>query len=567
MTINTIILKEVGIFTELFLGITLVYIILYGSFLAMINTHPILQSALLKLSFLIIFFCCILLANDKSAVLKVSACNNSIMSDYVTIASKIFIGIFCFLCLLLNQYYIINQKINQFEYIMLFLFSVLGFFFLCSANDLITSYLAIELQSLSFYVLAAFKRESTFSVDAGLKYFILGAFASSLFLLGSSLIYAYTGTLNFFDLKDLFFSTISCENATTFDYLVLESQPLVTSFFYDNNFETALVFFEHLVCTNSCYFIDVFNMDSYQQWFVNNIQHFLEYYIVLETNILKLAVLLLLISLFFKLALAPFHLWAPDVYEGSLLSSTLFFAVMPKLGLFLLLTRLMYSAFYGFFESFKHFIIIIAVMSVAVGSVAGLEQRKIKNLLAYSSISHMGYSLLAYGSGTLEGIQFLFCYLFIYMCSSTVIWAIFLLTRLKTKFFKKQNKDLTDFMLLVKSNKMLAIYLTIAMLSVAGVPPMVGFIVKFGVFLVSIGVYAYNAACISIVLSVVSTFYYIRIIKTLFFEQKRTGLLYYPIPDERVIIVVVLLYFLLFFFINPNLLFLITYKISLILLF
>ena len=111
-------------------------------------------------------------------------------------------SIFCFLMI---QRYVTIQKINYFEYSILILFALLGIFFICSANDLITAYLSIELQSLSFYIMAAMKKDSTFSVDAGLKYFILGAFSSSLFLFGSSILYGVSGTVNFDDLKNLFF--------------------------------------------------------------------------------------------------------------------------------------------------------------------------------------------------------------------------------------------------------------------------------------------------------------------------------------------------------------------------
>jgi NADH-quinone oxidoreductase subunit N len=103
------------------------------------------------------------------------------------------------------QRYLTVQKINYFEYSVLILFALLGIFFICSSNDLITAYLAIELQSLSFYIMAALKKDSAFSVDAGLKYFILGAFSSSLFLFGSSILYGVSGTTNFEDLKNLFF--------------------------------------------------------------------------------------------------------------------------------------------------------------------------------------------------------------------------------------------------------------------------------------------------------------------------------------------------------------------------
>lgn len=153
------------------------------------------------------------------------------------------------------QYYIITQKINYFEYSILILFSLLGIFFLCSSNDLITAYLSIELQSLSFYILATMKKDSSFSVDGGLKYFILGAFASSLFLFGSSLLYGVTGTTNLEDLKNLFFGM-----STEFNMV-----------------------FEIENCT-----------------FTENI--------FLNGNLVQVALVFIFGSLLFKLAIAPFHL-------------------------------------------------------------------------------------------------------------------------------------------------------------------------------------------------------------------------------------------------------------------
>jgi len=457
---------------------------------------------------------CFLLVNDSLEALDSSIFNNTVVTDYLGYSSKLLLGISCIFCLLIIQQYVLDQKQNNFEYILLFLFAILGIFLLCSSNDLITAYLAIELQSLAFYVLAAFKKNSTFSADAGLKYFILGAFSSSLFLFGSSIIYGVTGTTNFEDFKDLFFGI----------------SPGHTSLVSGLNEGNVPIYFEA----------------------------------PFDTSLLNFALVFILASLFFKLALAPFHLWSPDVYEGSLSSSTFFFAVVPKLGIFVLMLRIFYYSFYCFIDNWRYYVVIIAILSIVIGSFVGLEQRKLKSLLADSSISHMGYSLLAFTTGTFEGIQMLLCYLIIYMCSGLCIWSIFLLTRLKLGYVQKQNKDLTDFVLLSKSNKTLAIFLTTVLLSVAGFPPMIGFLVKIGVFLASIESSMYFIALISILCSVISTFYYIRIVKILFFEKVLVGKLYYPIKTQRAVIVTLLFYLLLFLFINPTLLYLFSQKISLV---
>ncbi len=523
MTIETLIFKEIGLLPELFLGISLIYLVLHGTFLSVSKKYPLIQSSNLYLSILILLMVCFLLYNDNLEVLDHSIFNNSVANDYLSYASKFMLGISCIICLMMIQQYTIDQKINHFEYILIFLFAILGILLLCSSNDLITAYLAIELQSLAFYVLAAFKKDSTFSVDAGLKYFILGAFSSSLLLFGFSIVYGVTGTTNFEDFKDLFFSVYP---GNTFDYVK----------------DSAL--------------LNVTNPMDYQ----DNLYFSTSF----DASLLNFALVFILVSLFFKLALAPFHLWSPDVYEGSLSSSTFFFAVIPKLGIFVLLLRIFYYSFYGFIDSWRYYVVIVAILSIIIGSFVGLEQRKLKSLLAYSSISHMGYSLIAFSTGTFEGIQMLLSYLIIYMCSGLCIWSIFLLTRLKNNTEKKQNKDLTDLVLLSKSNKMLAIFLATVLLSIAGFPPMIGFLVKIGVFLASIEASMYFVALISILCSVVSTFYYIRLVKILFFEKVLVGKLYYPIAVQRSVVVVFLFYLFLFLFINPSLLYLFSQKISLI---
>ena len=196
-------------------------------------------------------------------------------------------------CLLMVQRFIAIQKINYFEYSVLILLALLNAFFICSSNDLITAYLSIELQSLSLYVMASTKKDSSFSIDAGLKYFILGAFSSSLFLFGSSILYGISGTINFEDLKNLFF---------------------LTNIEYDS----------------------IQRLDNHT--FVKNI--------FLDGSLVQFALVFIFVSFLFKLIVVPFHLWSPDVYEESSSSSTFFFAVVPKLAVFVLLIRIFYLSFF-----------------------------------------------------------------------------------------------------------------------------------------------------------------------------------------------------------------------------
>ncbi len=625
MNIETLLFKEISIFPELFLGISLVYLVLHGSFVSMRNSHPLIQTSMVYLGVLVLFLSLLLLINDKLYVLELGIFNNSLSNDYMSFSSKLVIGLLSLICLLMVQSYLVAQRLNQFEYVLFFLFSVLGLFVLCSSNDLITAYLAIELQTLAFYVLASFNRNSTFSVDAGIKYFILGSLSSGLFLFGSSLLYGISGTVNFTEFKELFAHSIPedkvyPENCQLDIFSNIYHHSLIMSQF-KNDLSCYLIdesgsfidlspsVIEEISHFNSNVVIDklcVFNLliekySSILLLFILNLKNFeigsliLEMYSFQNFNnssgltslisildlvdnysanvfsfqesfnleLIKCALLFLLISLFFKLAVAPFHIWSPDVYESSPSSSTFFFAVVPKLGIFILMLRIFYYSFFSFFGSWSFILLSVISATVFIGSFGGIEQRKLKSLLVYSSISHMGYSLIAFGSGTFDNLQILFNYLMIYSFSGLCIWSIFIMTRVKSNHFKKQNKDLTDLVAFSKSNYTLATFFSVILFSVAGFPPMVGFLVKINVFLTAIESSMYFIALISILCSVVATFYYIRIIKIVYFEKTVSGKLYYPISTERVYILSALLWSMILLFINPTLLFLFSHKFSL----
>jgi len=499
MQSNFICFEDISlIFPEIFFGMSILMLIFHGVLLSANKVYPLIQKSIINISILLLFFIFILVFNN-TIIDHFSFFNNTIILDLLALYTKQLILLAAMICLLSIVNYLEYQKINSFEYIILILFAIFGLVLLCSSNDLITSYLAIELQSLSFYLLATFKKNSIFSTESGLKYFILGALSSSLFLFGSSLVYGTIGTTNFEDYKDLFF--------------------------YSYN---EIKFFE------STYYL----------------------------NLLQLGFLFITLSLFFKLALAPFHVWSPDVYEGSLTSSTIFFAIIPKLSLFCLLVRIFQSNFCDFIIYWRYYFVIIALLSIIVGSFAGLEQRKIKSLIAYSSISHMGYALLAYSSGTIEGIQALFCYLIIYMLSGICLWTIFLMIKFKNNFNNKGNKDLSDFILLNKTNTLVSIIFSTVILSLAGFPPLIGFYVKLNIFLTVIESSIYFAAIIGIICSVISTFYYIRLIKVLYFESGIVGNLYISISYIFSLILTSCFYLLVILFFHTNFIYLYSFNMS-----
>jgi NADH-quinone oxidoreductase subunit N len=187
-----------------------------------------------------------------------------------------------------------------------------------------------------------------------------------------------------------------------------------------------------------------------------------------------------------------------------------------------------------------------------------LKQRKIKRLLAYSSIGHVGYILIALSSGSLEGFHASVIYIVTYMLMSVGIWSV--TSCLEREHPTKRTRTLTDLAMISKSNPVLAFSTSILLFSMAGVPPLAGFYAKFCVFLASINASMYVCSIIIILASVVSTYYYIRLIKTVYFEKITTKVFYKPISKEISLVLGFSFFFTFFFFVNPNLLWLITYE-------
>jgi NADH-quinone oxidoreductase subunit N len=286
---------------------------------------------------------------------------------------------------------------------------------------------------------------------------------------------------------------------------------------------------------------------------------------MLNLDFVSIGVFFICASLFIKLSVAPFHYCSLDVYEGSPNTTTFFFAVIPKISLFVLLVRLCYISFYQILvDDFQIYFFSLALLSIFVGSLGGLEQRKLKTLLAYSSISHTGYLLLSFSTGNAEGIQMMFYYLAIYMISGLAFWSVYLfLVNKDDVYFNKNNKELADLVLLKESNPMLAFILTMTLFSLAGIPPLVGFLIKFGVFSTILNSSAYLVSLIGIVLTVISTFYYIRLIKILYFENTLVGKLYIPINTQKALLISVLSLSLIVFCLDPMLIYLLFYKATL----
>jgi NADH-quinone oxidoreductase subunit N len=353
----------------------------------------------------------------------------------------------------------------------------------------------LEVQSLAFYILASMRKDSAFSTEAGLKYFILGAFSSGILLLGISFIYGAVGTTGFENLGKFFIG---------FDFL---------------NFST-----------------DLFDIN----------------------NRIILGVICVFIGVLFKLTAAPFHMWAPDVYEGSPFFITILFSVVPKIGLLGIAIKIFYFALYEGLFYWQSVGLLCSILSIGIGTLKALQQNKIKRFLAYSSIGHVGFLLLGFSTGTILGIQGLLFYLVIYTVMMINIWAIIISLKVKNNNYV-QVKYINDLQGLSKSNPLLAYTLAINMFSMAGVPPLAGFFAKF--YLLFSGLESsFNVLVIlSILFSVISAFYYIRFIKIIFFDDNTAGFLHEnKISYAHSLILSISFLFILFLFISPNLLLLYT---------
>ena len=632
--------------------------------------YVILSQEIYYLGFLILLLSCLLILNEDVLLQSFLGIN-----DYLSFFSKLSVCISSLFFIFIIKTSFKDELLkHNFEYVTFILIGVLGSLLLCSSNDLLTAYLAMELQSVAFYLMAAFKKNSNYSIESGLKYFIVGSFASSLFLLGSAIIYGCIGSLNFQDFRLFlyFFSTSTDQSVPEILYV------LSSSFFsefaedYDSSFsdESYWTRLNILVSTASSLtyygregipfqFPEEFFSDNPQifgstdivivnygseadellealvfplpliMYYINDYSsyfhetHFLtiassfslahlsifkisfEYmygrspaacsgfnvldyafflpayslellnHLVLPADSLKfsslslesfsllyLGFMLVCLSLFIKLAVAPFHYWSLDVYEGSPNQTTFFFAVVPKIGLFVLLLRICYSGFYELFNDWQFFFLLLSVFSIFIGSLGGLEQRKLKSLMAYSSVSHTGYLLLSFSSNSVEGIQLMIYYIIIFMISGLCFWSIYLFLRqkLKSNYYNKQNKELGDLVLLKLSNPTLALALVTVLFSLAGIPPLVGFLAKFGVFLSILSSSFYIVALFSVLLSVISTFYYIRLIKIISFENDLTGKLYYKISTNKAILISILFFSIIFLCLFPMLIYMMSHK-------
>ena len=228
-------------------------------------------------------------------------------------------------------------------------------------------------------------------------------------------------------------------------------------------------------------------------------------------------IVFIIVGLSFKISAVPFHMWAPDVYEGSPTSVTSFFAVVPKIAAISVFIRFMYVPFSNVIIEWQTIIIFLSIGSMILGAVAAIGQYNIKRLMAYSSIGHMGYILAGIATGTNSGIQSTIIYLTIYLVMNLGIFGCIFMMKRENIFYENIN-DLSG---LSKNNPMLALSFLVILFSLAGIPPLAGFFAKFYVFMAVIEVKMYALAIIGLVTTVISAFYYLRIIKIIYFDKPK----------------------------------------------
>ena len=367
--------------------------------------------------------------------------NNMFELDTFSAIVKVFIIIGLVASLALSVRYLFDENIVRFEFPILILLAGVGMLLMVSATHFLSLYVALELQSLSLYVLAAFRRTGLRSSEAGVKYFTLGALSSGMLLFGISLIYGAVGGLAFDDVA--------------------------------------------MVAAAG----DV-------------------------SPLLIVGMVFVISALAFKVSAAPFHMWTPDVYQGAPSAVTAFFAIVPKLAAMALLIKLLMGPFYAMALQWGQVLYALALLSTVVGAFAALVQDNVKRLMAYSSIGNMGYAMIGLVAASPAGVSATLLYLVLYMFMTAGAFAIILSMRRGDL----QVLNISDFAGLSQTRPFLAYGFAIILFSMSGIPPMAGFFGKLVVFEAAMEAELYVLGTIGVVSSVIAAFYYLRLIKVMFFD-------------------------------------------------
>jgi NADH-quinone oxidoreductase subunit N len=346
---------------------------------------------------------------------------------------------------LLSSQVVDRDGINPGEYYALTLFAIGGMILMATATDLLVIFIALEILSLSVYILTGIRRESKAGAEAAFKYFLLGAFSSAFFLYGIAFTYGITGT---------------------------------------TKLEEIVVVMSGLSAAN--------NVLSY------------------------IAMGLLLVGFAFKVSAVPFHMWTPDAYEGAPAVVTAFMSAAVKAAAFAAFVRVFMSAFGGLQPQWEPVIWMLSAASMTLGAVAGVVQRNVRRMLAYSSIAHAGYLMMAMAAGNDAGKGAILFYLLTYALTSVGAFGITALVGTR----ERNNDDLSDYAGLGTRQPLLAFVLTIFLLSLGGFPPTAGFIGKWYLFSAAVNAGNYGLAVIGVLTSVVSVFFYLRIVVMMYMSDQ-----------------------------------------------
>ena len=446
---------------EIFLSLSILFQIIFNVRLVNSDTFnfPLVVEETASQTFFIILCLILLYLNIK---IEGAFCNFLFVSEKSSFFIKILISVFFLFSLNFVIKAFVIQKLNFFEYFSFLLLSFLSFLLLINVYDFLTFYLIIEMQTLCFYVLATFKRNSAFSSEAGLKYFISGSFVSGFSLFGISLLYGSLGCVNFHDMNLLLNFSINT---------------------FDSGFS-------------------------------------LKY-------IIYISLTFILVSVLFKVGCVPFHFWIPDTYEGSPLASTIFFSILPKLSIYIFFIRFI-SSLNFFFYNFQNILICFGLFSIVLGTFLSLSQKRIKRLIIFSSIAQVGFLIIGLCLNSIAGISSFFYYLFVYLVTSVLIWGklvcFYEFHSTISFFFSGRNVIslyLSNFSNFFRINRLWSFSFLLFLFSIAGIPPLAGFLGKIFILLETVKFQYFYVSSFLIVISAISTFYYIRLIKIIFFEQKK----------------------------------------------
>ena len=453
---------------ELFMTVSVLFLLVYGVLLGNQSTNFVSWSVVWVATIALL----IMAGSDMESE---PILNGMFIQDRFSFFMKFLVLSGLIACVTLSVQYLHQDQMVKFEYPILALFAGIGMMLMISANDMLSLYVGLELQSLSLYVLAAMKRNSAKSAEAGMKYFVLGGISSGMLLFGISLIYGFTGSTNF----DVIAQTLSTDMALG----------AVIGFVF------------------------------------------------------------ILAALAFKISAAPFHMWTPDVYQGAPTSVTAFFAIVPKVAAIALIIRLLFIPFAPLSEQWFQIMWLLAFLSMMVGAFAALRQDNIKRLLAYSSIGNMGYVLVGIVAGGPAGLSAVLIYLTLYMVMTAGTFGIVLCMRRDGVVCDK----VSDLAGLSTNAPWLAYPLAILMFSMSGIPPMAGFFGKFFIFKAALESGDYILAIIGVLTSVVAAYYYLRIIKVMFFDEAAEKF-DKGVDTSRRIVIGLSVFFVLAFIFNPSVL-------------